>query len=139
MMPDIAVDRTAVREMVEDIFRSQMLFHQNLLDTQPHLTAAQTQEETFQYVQRLFERADATADLMSPEQAASFRAMVNEEYTYLLHEFKKNSLGTAQRFGIVLNRTPPAPVYHRQGIGEMAVRTAVRATIWEMIFSLFRR
>jgi len=26
----------------------------------------------------------------------------------------------------------------RQGIGEMAVRTAVRATIWEVIARLFR-
>jgi hypothetical protein len=138
-MSDIAVDRTAVREMVEDTFRSQMLFHQNLLDTQPYLTPVQTQEETFQYVQRLFERADATADLMTPEQAASFRTMVNEEYTYLMHEFQKNPGGTAQRFGIVLNRAPPQPVYQRQGLGELAVRTAVRATVWELIFSLFRR
>jgi hypothetical protein len=34
---------------------------------------------------------------------------------------------------------PTAPTHHRQGIGEMAVRTAVRATIWEVIRSLFRR
>jgi len=36
---------------------------------------------------------------------------------------------------------PPqaAPRRQRQGIGEMAVRTAVRATIWELIASLFRR
>jgi hypothetical protein len=29
--------------------------------------------------------------------------------------------------------------YQRQGIGELAVRTAVRATVWELIFSIFRR
>ena len=31
------------------------------------------------------------------------------------------------------------PSRRRQGIGEMAVRTAVRATIWQLVASLFRR
>ncbi len=31
------------------------------------------------------------------------------------------------------------PQSHRQGLGELAVRTAVRATVWETIFSIFRR
>jgi hypothetical protein len=45
----------------------------------------------------------------------------------------------AQAPPIPIRSQPAAPTYHRQGIGEMAVRTAVRATIWELIFSLFRR
>jgi hypothetical protein len=135
----MTVDRTAVREMVEDIFRSQLLYHQNLLDTQPHLTPTQSRADVESYVQRLFDRAEATASLMRPEQAADFRKMFEEEYSYLVREFDRDSDGILRRFGIVVNRPAPQPTYHRQGIGEMAVRTAVRATIWELIWSLFRR
>lgn len=139
MSDNVKVDRAAVREMVEDIFRQQMLFHQNLLETQPHLSPQQTQDDVNNYVQRLFGRVEATAELMKPEQANIFKQMVDEEYTYLVREFEKDVNGTLRRFGIVLNRAAPAPVYHRQGLGELAVRTAVRATVWELIWSLFRR
>jgi hypothetical protein len=76
---------------------------------------------------------------MPPEQATAFRKMVEEEYLYLVREFDRDRDGILRKFGIVMNRPAPQHVYHRQGIGEMAFRTAVPATIRELMFSLFRR
>ena len=136
---NVTVDRAAIRQMVEDFWRSQLLYHRNLIDTQPNLTPEQSQEAVFQFVRRFFDRIEATAALMPPEQAETFNEMVQEEYLYLGREFERDRNATLQRFGIGFTSPPSQAVYHRQGIGEMAVRTAVRATIWELIFSLFRR
>jgi len=136
-MSDVSVDRAAVRQMVEDFCRSQYLYQQNIVGTQPHLTPEQSQSEGLAFAQRFFDRVEATAVLMSPEQGDDFRKMVDEEYGFLIKEIERNPTAALQRLGI--NMRYPPPVYHRQGIGEMAVRTAVRTTIWELIFSLFRR
>jgi hypothetical protein len=73
---NISLGRNAVREMVEDMFRSQLLYHQNLVEAHPYLTSQQRQEATIKYVERLFDRTDATAALMPPEQAEIFKQMV---------------------------------------------------------------
>jgi hypothetical protein len=138
-MSEIAVNRLAVREMVEDVFRSQLLFHLYILHTQPHLTSEQGQEETIQYAERLLEQTYTAADLMPSEQAVYFRRIVNDEYSYLAHEFQRNPVETSRRFGVVLNGRVPAPSYRRKSIGEAAVRTSVRAAVRELIFSIFRR
>jgi len=59
---------------------------------------------------------------MTPDQAGQFMRTYNEEYNRLVIERLQNE--TCH--------------YQRQTIGEIAVRTAVRATIWESVLSLFR-
>lgn len=137
-MSDMKVDRATVRHTVEDFIQSQFLYHRNLIDTKPHLTPEQSQEETFQFSQRFFDRIEATAALMSPADGESFKKMVEEEYLYLSEECERNPELFLPKFGLSMG-VPPQPVYRRQSIGEVAVRTAVRATVWELIFSLFRR
>jgi hypothetical protein len=70
---------------------------------------------------------------------AAFTEMVREEYRFLLQELERNPQALFQRLGVNMGRTARQRVYRRQGLGELAVRTAVRATVWEMIWSLFRR
>jgi hypothetical protein len=136
---EVHVDRIAIREMVEDAFRSQMLFHRNYIDAHPHRTPQESQDAAYEFYQRWAHRIEATADLMPPDKGAAFRDMVGEEYGFLIKELERNPQALAQRLGVVMGGPAPQVVYRRQGIGEMAVRTAVRATIWELIFSLFRR
>jgi hypothetical protein len=133
------LDRITIRQMVEDGFRSQLLFHQNYLDTHPHSSPQESQEAAHQFLQRWLDRTEATAALMPAAQGAAFKEMVGEEYGFLAQELERNPQALCQRFGINWGRSAPLPVYHRQGLGELAVRTAVRATVWEMIWSLFRR
>jgi hypothetical protein len=88
------------------------------------------------------EQIDAIASLMSPEQTTLFLQMVEEEGEFLFNEHQRDPDASYRRLGLQFTSTPRVqqPIrYQRQGIGEMAVRTAVRATIWELIFSLFRR
>jgi hypothetical protein len=133
------MDRIAIREMVEDAFRSQLLFQKNYIDAYPHSTPQESQDAAYEFVQRWAQRIEATADLMPPEQGAAFRDMVDEEYGFLGRELKRNPQAFAQRLGVATGRPTPQVAYQRQGIAEMAVRTAVRATVWELIWSLFRR
>jgi hypothetical protein len=135
----VHVDRIAIREMVEDAFRSQMLFQQNYIDAHPRSSRQESQDAGYEFFQRWVRRIEATAALMPPEQGAAFREMVGEEQGFLMRELERNPQALARRLGVTMGRPAPQVVYHRQGIGEMAVRTAVRATIWELIWSLFRR
>lgn len=137
-MTNKQVDRVAIREMVEDGFRTQMLFQQNYIDAHPHSTRQESQDAAHKFLQRWTQRIDATADLMPPEQGAAFREMVGEEFDFLTQEAERDPQAFAQRLGVVMGRPAPQIGYRRQGIGEMAVQTAVRATIWQLIRSLFR-
>jgi hypothetical protein len=88
------------------------------------------------------ERNLATAAPMPPEQAFLFMKTVAEEYDICEEEHQRDPDALYRRLGLNLTSTPPArsaAPYRRQGLGELAVRTAVRATIWELIVSLFRR
>jgi hypothetical protein len=88
------------------------------------------------------EQVDAIVALMPPEQARIFLQVFEEEHTLFFEEHQRDPDASYRRLGLQMTSTPhiPPPIrYQRQGIGELAVRTAVRATIWELIFSLFRR
>jgi hypothetical protein len=126
-------DRAAVRAMVEDNFRA--------------VTIAQLQGQQqlgHDITDRFFDRIEAMQALMPAAQGETFGEMVNEETHLLVEEWKRDRKGISRRLGIPLFRAPaagyrPPARYRRQGLGELAVRTAVRATIWETIFRLFRR
>ncbi len=173
-MSEMSVDRTAVREMVEDFWRSYILFIRDTQQGRPGADPEALKGEFLEFGRRAWERFQAIADLMPPEQGRSFMQMVDEEDTVCSREHHSNperfyrrleltprvrnrreQQRLYRRLGLepdavehsspdvapvaVAMRQPMAQTYHRQGIGEMAVRTAVRATIWELIRSLFRR
>jgi hypothetical protein len=96
------------------------------------------------FSRRFQERNKATAALMPPEQAKMFMQIIEEEDDICFEEHQGSRDRFYQRLGLSPTGDPtmaahPTVVYHRQGLGEMAVRTAVRATLWELIFSWFRR
>jgi hypothetical protein len=182
-MSEVSVDRTAVREMVEDFWRSFVLFMRDLQERYPRSSPFDLQGECMEFCRQAWLRFEAIAALMPTAQGKIFMQMINEEDAICAqdHHFrpeafyrrinvtvragnKREQDRMYRRLGLdpavidaaiasgdttatgaaVLSamrsqpqETPPS--YRRQGIGEMAVRTAVRATIWEVIRSLFRR
>ena len=54
-------------------------------------------------------------------------------------ECRDHPIRLRTRLGTARGNGSGATGYQRQGLGELAVRTAVRATVWETIFSIFRR
>ena len=108
---EMHVDRIAIRDMVEDAFRSQLLFQKNYIDAHPHSTPQELQDAAYEFVQRWTQRIEATANLMPPEQGAAFRDMVGEEYGFLTRELERNPQALAQRLGVDMGRPPPQVVY----------------------------
>jgi hypothetical protein len=72
---------------------------------------------------------------MPSEQAKTFTQTVEEQRQILFDEYGRNPEALKHRLGLA---GPPAVTYQQQGLGEMVVRTAIRATVWESVFSLFR-
>jgi hypothetical protein len=123
------MDRAVVKGMVEDYWRAIIPAMQNggkaLVD---------------EIGGRFEDRIEQTAALLSPVEAAAFLQMVEADRTQLISEYQSNPVGLKNRLGLALGVDGPATGQSgRQGLGELAVRTAVRATVWEMIWSLFRR
>jgi hypothetical protein len=139
-MEDVSVDRATVRRLVEDFWRSLMLLGQHL-GAQPNANPDSIRAAGIDLSKRFWERIDATAALMPREQAEMFKKVVEEEDQICFEDEQRDYDGFCKRLGLNITSLPaPSPTfYHRQGLGELAVRTAVRATIWELIFSLFRR
>lgn len=121
-----SIDRDAIRSMVEDFWRSFLAVGR----TNPVIGQ--------QTVMRFEERIKSTAALMPGDQAQVFLKAVDEERETLFNEYNRDPDALKHRLGLPLDATPVVLYQQRQGFGEMAVRTAVRATIWESIFSLFR-
>jgi hypothetical protein len=128
--PEITVDRAAIRAMVEDHWRGFI-----------PVAAAGNMQVTAQCIKNIEDRIRDTTALMEPHKAKIFSQAVDEERELVLNEFKRSPDALKRRLGL-LPITQPAPVtiqYRRQSIGDMAVRTAIRATIWETVIALFRR
>ena len=182
-MSEVSVDRTAVREMVEDFWRSFVLFMRDLQERHPRASVPDLQGQCMEFTQQAWRRFEAIAALMSPEQGKAFMQMIDEEDTICTkeHHFHPETFyrrinvtarsgdkreqdrmyrglgldpaaidaaiasGDSPRAGAAVMSAvrsqpqPTPPTYRRQGISEMVVRTAIRATIWEIIRSLFRR
>jgi hypothetical protein len=140
--PNGEVDRAMVRRMVEDFWRSLLLHGLHLGATRPAMSREEAAGLALDSSRQFSERNEATAALMPPDKGNAFLQMIEEEDAICFEELQRNPEGFHHRLGINLNsnQQPRQPVGNRrQGIGEMAVRTAVRATIWEVIWSLFRR
>ena len=122
------MDRDVIRGMVEDYWRT-------LIPALQNGGAAAFQKIGTRFEQRIAE----TAALLPPIESAAFIQTVDAERERMIAEYKADPVALKKRLGVSLGiDTPAHRTYQRQGIGEMAVRTAVRATIWEGIWRLFR-
>jgi hypothetical protein len=126
--PDVTIDRAVIRSMVEDHWRSFIS------------VAVRNPQIGFQSLENFDEQIQATAALMPPERAAMYLQAVEEERQILFNEYNRDPDALKRRLGLGPVKQPNRVVHqhHRQSIGELAVRTAVRATIWETVISLFR-
>lgn len=124
------MDRQIIKGMVEDYYRT--------------LIPAMQSDGTagFEDVSSRFEeRVKQTAAMLPPVEAAAFSQTVEAERERMIEEYRADPLAMKKRLGITLGLDGPAEVHSssgRQGLGELAVRTAVRATVWESIWALFR-
>ena len=87
---------------------------------------------------RFDERIQAIAALMQPQQAALFLQTVDEEREILFDEYQRDPEALKHRLGLSPSVAPALVIHHQQTLGEVVARTAVRATVWESIFALFR-
>jgi hypothetical protein len=122
------MDRDVIRGMVEDYWRT-------LIPALQTGGAAAFQEIGTRFEQRIAQ----TAALLPPIESAAFIQTVDAERERMMAEYKADPVALKNRLGIALGIDASTHRTHqRQGMGEMAVRTAVRATIWEAIWRLFR-
>jgi len=122
--------RPEIRAMVEDFWRT-------------FLALSITNREAANDIETRFaNRINSMSLLMGSEQREIFLKTVNEENEMVLREHKSSPDSLRLRLG--LNKISYAPQIHaapsrpRQGLGEIAIKTAVRATIWNGISSIFR-
>lgn len=95
-------------------------------------------------------KIQAMASRMAPDSAKEFLAAVEEERAQILEEYTASPGQLKKRLGIEVTpqqpplvsrpapRLRPSDRSNRQGIGEVAAKTAMRALIWSAIRSLFR-
>jgi hypothetical protein len=123
------MDRDIVTGMVEDFWRA-------------FLRAAQTSTVAGNEARNNFEtRIAQTAAQLPPIEAAAFLQTVEAERERMLAAYSADPAALKKRLGVPLGVDGRGQGYKtsgRQGLGELAVRTAVRATVWESVWGLFR-
>jgi hypothetical protein len=125
------MDSAAVTAMVEDFWRSFI-----------PIAFGGDQRTAALIIERFQKQIDDMAKLMSSDDAAMFNQMVEEQREILFNEYNANPAKLKARLGIPdgaeSGLAPEPQRSNRMGLGELAVRTAVRATVWETVISLFR-
>lgn len=123
------MDRSVITGMVEDYWRAR-------------IPAMQTGglDASMEITQRFEERIEETARLMPPLEAAAFCQALDAERERLIQDYTADPVAFKLRLGINLGVDAPgqARLGGGSGLGGLAVRTAVRATVWESIWALFR-
>lgn len=128
------VSRDDVREMVETNWRKFLTFAQEGTPSKPLAV---------EVLKRFEEQIAQTAAGMGPAQAKEFLAICEDERARIFDEYTDNPDALKRRLGV------GAPSFAtqtrrstRMPMGELAARTAVRATVWtvvrDVITSLFR-
>ena len=80
---------------------------------------------------------EMTAHMPEPD-ASVFRQTVEAERQKLADEYDRNPGALRARLGLATPLPAFMPSRNRQGMDELVVRTADRATIWESIWAIFR-
>jgi hypothetical protein len=120
-------DRDTARKLVEDHFRA-------ILPLRGYGKRPQNMALIEQMGSRFADQIDAWGASMPPDQAKELGDMFGDAMQLSVAECQRDPVAYARRLGVLPGRTS-----NRQGIGEMAVRTAVRASIWEGVARLFGR
>jgi hypothetical protein len=123
------MDRQVIRELVEDYWRT-------LIPATQAGGAAQ-----FMQVSQEFEtRINATAAALDPVEGAAFLQAVDAERQSIASEYEANPAAVKRRLGVPLGVDAPQVAAAAVGadLAGVAVRTAVRATVWEGIWAIFR-
>jgi hypothetical protein len=77
-------------------------------------------------------------DLMPEPDASFFRQTIEAERDKLADEYDRNPDALKARLGLIASVPGFTRSGNRRGLDELVVRTVVRATIWESIWSIFR-
>lgn len=94
-----------------------------------------------QHSQQFEQRIAQTAAQLPPIERAAFTQAVDADREKMLAEYQSDPIGLKSRLDVPMGVDAGHARYRssgRQGLGEIAVKTAVRATIWEVIWKLFR-
>ena len=78
---------------------------------------------------------------MEAVRSRRFLATIEDERSKIADEYRQNPDALKRRLGVPISAPSAPPVISgrsRQSLGELAVRTAVRATVWETIITIFR-
>ena len=93
-----------------------------------------------EFSQRFGQRIQTMAGAMEPLESAPFLQAVSAELDRVHGEYFTDSASQKRRLGIPLGGDAPLPHRSYAGgtLGDLVVRTTIRATIWESIRALFR-
>lgn len=123
-------DPLLVRQLVEDHWKAFLLAgRQN-----PAIGA--------RMIEAFDQRIQAQVDSLPADTGAAFKAIVESERGRLFAEYEASPELLMQRLNIGQTVRPAQEPFRQRtghGFGELVVRTAVRATIWEIVRSIFRR
>jgi hypothetical protein len=91
-------------------------------------------------VSRLFEtKVNEIAAGLGGEYQQIFLSAIERHRERLLQEYQADNGAFRRRLGVAAPKETPQPVANgNASLGELAVRTAVRATVWESVRALFR-
>lgn len=124
------MDRAAITTLVEDFWRSFIPIAYN-----------GDQRTATLIVERFQKQIEDMAGLMPARDAVRFNEMVEEERERLFREYNAGPAQLKARLGVSDgDGSFPAKAQrgNRMGLGELAVRTTVRAAVWEGVIALFR-
>ena len=83
---------------------------------------------------------EARANQMGPARAQAYKNAVEEQSTIIFEQYKRDPNAARRRLGLPPSRKHAqiARSSQQQSMGDLVVRTAVRATVWNSVASLFR-
>jgi hypothetical protein len=125
--------RKLAREVVEEFWRTLISVGES------SRTAAEAQEKLAALEKAYRNGIEKIVQSLSPIEARVFRETVEEEDSAVALLHRTDRAACFSRLGLT-DKTAALPIaqQHHQGLGEFAVKTAVRAAVWEGVRALFR-
>ena len=121
------MDQEAITAMVEDFWRGFMRASFN-----------GKKAEAVAMVGRFDQQLKEVRSILPASEVEPFDEMVEAEREKLFREYNANPEALRRRLGTGTSDRGATPGRSRMGLGEVAARTAVRATVWDTIGSIFR-
>ena len=126
---DVSIDRAAVREMVEDFWRSYILFMRALQAKYPRSSISDLTSQCMAFSERNYwQRFEAIAARMPPEKGTAFLEMVTEEDAICAkeHHFRPDALFRRLNLNIRAgNKRDQDAGYRRLGLDPVAIDAAI--------------